>query len=281
MKRIATLVTVSMLLPIAGCADSPPPSIPPQPAEASAAPSGVTPEEIVLDPRSRLLDAVVRPTEAGFDVAAWWGCVDQGCQGRRAITTSADGFATAAYEKWTQRNWEKHSPVPTRPSVPAFEGLAQDSVWSMEDGAEGVQVVIAGGDGATLKPFQQVGRSTDHGETWDVYDVAPIDDEMAYHYGGVGLEDGRLMVLLDHFSDDGHNAPAARPHGLWISDGLDWTTYAPLAATFSPALTPSAVGWSEIVDLDVADGTISVRTWDSKLYVSTDNAVTFLEIRGR
>ena len=139
-------------------------------------------------------------------MAAWWGCVEQGCQGRRAIATSSDGFATATYEKWSRRKWELHSPMPTRPSVPAFEGLAQDYAWSMEDGAEGVQVVIAGGDGATLKPFQKVARSTDRGETWEVYDVTPIDGEMAYHYGGVGLADGRLLMLLDHFTDDGYKA---------------------------------------------------------------------------
>lgn len=281
MKRIATLVVISMLFLIAGCAGSSPRSVAPQPAEASATPSRVTPEEIVLDPRSRLLDAVVRPTGDGFDVAAWWGCVEQGCQGRRAIATSSDGFATAAYEKWNRRSWEKHSPGPPRWTVPAFESLAQETVRSMEDSAEGVQVVIAGGDGATLRPFQRVGRSSDHGETWEVYDVAPIDGEMAYHYGAVGLPDGRLIVLLDHFSDDGHNAPAKRPHGLWISDGLDWATYAPHAATFAPTLTPNPSGWSDLVDLDVADGLISVRTWDSKLYVSTDGAVTFLEMRAR
>lgn len=281
MKSIAILVTASMLLLIAGCTDSPPPSIAPQPAEASATPSRVTPEEIVLDPRSRLLDAVVRPTGDGFDVAAWWGCVQHGCQGRRAITTSSDGFATAAYEKWSRPSWEKLSPLPARPSVPALEGLAQDSAWSVEDGAEGVQVVIAGGDGATLKPFQKVARSTDHGETWGVYDVAPIDGELAYHYGGVGLADGRLVVLLDHFTDDGYEAPADRPHGLWISDGFDWTTYAPHRAMFSPALTPNPAGWSDVVDLDVAAGVITVRTWDSRLYVSTDDAVTFREIPAR
>jgi hypothetical protein len=241
----------------------------------------VTPEETVLDSRSRLLDAVVRPTEDGFDVAAWWGCVEQGCQGRRAIATSSDGFATAAYKKWSRRKWEMHSPMPTRPSVPAFEGLAQDSAPSLVEGEFGAQVVIAGGDGATLKPFQKVARSADHGETWAVYDVAPIDGQMAYHYGGVGLADGRLLVLLDHFTDDGPNAPADRPHGLWISDGIDWTTYAPQRATFSPTLTPTAVGWSEIIDLDATPGVISVRTWDSKLYVSTDGAVRFLEIRAR
>jgi len=131
----------------------------------------------------------------GFDVAAWWGCVQHGCQGRRAITTSHDGFATAAYEKWNLRLWESHSPAPSPWTVPAFADLAQETVWSMEDSAEGVQVVIAGGDGTTHRPFQKVGRSADHGETWEVYDAAPIDGEVAYHYGAVGLPDGRLNAV--------------------------------------------------------------------------------------
>ena len=280
MKRFATPIAAAMLLIVTGCGGVEADPSSPDTPHVTVAPPGVTPEEIVHDPRSRLLGAEVAPTRDGFDVAAWWGCVEKGCQGRRAIATSGDGFATAAYEKWSQRLWEKHSPIPTRPTVPALEGLAQDAV-SVTDGAERAQVVIAGGDGATLKPFQKVARSGDHGETWEVYDVAPIDGEMAYHYGGVGLADGRLLVLLDHFTDDGDKTPAARPHGLWISHGTDWTTYAPHEATFSPALSPSADGWSEIVDLDAAPGVISVRTWDSRLYVSTDGAATFREIAAR
>ncbi len=283
MKRTGTLIAFAVLLLPTGCnepttrASSPPPS---PTAAASRTPSEVTPEDVVRGSRSQLLDAVVRPAGDSFEVTAWWGCVVRGCQGRRAITSSSDGFATAAYGKWTSREWLRLSPLPTQGHVPAFEGLAQETVWSMEDGAEGVHVVIAGGDGATLKPFQKVGRSSDHGETWEAFDVAPIDAEMAYYSGAVGLPDGRLLVLLDHFSDDGPSAPADRSHGLWISDGRDWSSYAPYEPIFTPPLNPTG-SWGPIVDVDVTAGVISVRTWDSKLYASTDAAVTFTEIPAR
>lgn len=229
MKHLATLVTCATLLILTGCGDSSSPVTATPPAETSVTAAGTASEAIVLDSRSQLLDAVATRTDDGFDVTAWWGCVQQDCQGRRAITASSDGFATAAYEKWTQRAWQAYSHDPPR---------------------------------------------------WQVYDVAPIDGVIAYHYGAVGLPDGRLLVLLEHFSDDRANAPADRPHGLWVSDGFNWTTYAPHEASFTPPLDTTRA-WGPFVDLQVAEGVISVRTWDNKLYVSVDGAASFREIAAR
>ena len=241
------------------------------------------PEEVVSDPRSVLLDAVVTPRAGGLRVVAWWGCVDRGCRGRRAIATSDDGFATAAYEPWSVRTWMAYADrsIPRVPAVPALAGLLQQPVTSMATGsAEGVQVVVAGGDGATLMPFQVAARSSDHGASWEAYDV-DLGDEVGYQSGAVGLPDGRLLVLLDHFGDETLARPAERWHGLWASDGTDWSTYAPYRPAFDPPLATAPGGWSPVVALEAHQDVAWVRTWDSRLYVSTDGATTFQQVPAR
>lgn len=247
-------------------------------ARPAATPGAPGPEGVVADDRSVLLDAVVTLGPDGPAVAAWWGCVETGCHGRRAIAASDDGFATASYEPWSRRRWQARTGATgTPPAVPALEGLLQQPVTSMS-GDQQTRVVAAGGDGATLLPFQEVARSTDRGKAWEVYDV-DLGDPLGYQSGAVGLADGRLLVLLDHFSDETRGRPADRWHGLWASDGGDWSSYAPHRASFEPALRPAPGGWSPLVALDARPGVLWVRTWDSRLYTSTDDATTFREVR--
>lgn len=249
-----------------------------RPATRKGRPS---PEEVASDPRSVLLGVVVLPRAEGLRVVAWWGCVEQACRGRRAVATSDDGFTTASYEPWSLRRWQAYAGRPVLSAVPALEGLLQQPVPSMTaSGAEGTRVVVAGGDGATLLPFQAVARSTDHGGTWKTYDV-DLGDELGYQSGAVGLADGRILVLLDHFSDETLARPSGRWHGLWASDGTDWSGYSPYRPTFDPPLLAAPGGWSPLVALEARQDVAWVRTWDSRLYVSTDDARTFREIEAR
>ncbi|KRF35967.1 hypothetical protein ASG94_00230 [Nocardioides sp. Soil805] len=258
----------------------------PSSAQSAATVARPTPQEISLDERSVLLDVVVTPRPDGLRVVSWWGCVETGCRGRRAIATVAtsdDGLTTASYEPWSRRRWQAYAGARDAvPSVPALDGLLQQPVRSMAPGgAEGTQVVVAGGDGATLLPFEVAARTTDHGGSWETYDVDLGGEVLAYQSGAVGLADGRLLVLLDHFSDETLARPADRWHGLWASDGGDWSTYAPHRAEFEPPLGPAPGGWSPVVALDARQDVAWVRTWDSRLYVSRDDAATFRQVRAR
>ena len=63
----------------------------------------------------------------------------------------------------------------------------------------------AGGDGATLLPFELVLRSDDLGETWRSFELPEFDGERAYVAGSVVTSDGRLLSLLNNFSGDRRN----------------------------------------------------------------------------
>ncbi len=126
--------------------------------------------------------------------------------------------------------------------------------------------------------------SRDGGSSWERFDVPRFDGEMAYTSGLVVTRGGRLLALLDHFSDDRPNRPSERHHGLWASAGTDWSTYDPLRSRMTPRPTPSPGGWPAIVSLGSSadpDPLIWVTTWDHRVYVSTDDAVTFREIAAR
>ena len=64
--------------------------------------------------------------------------------------------------------------------------------------------------------------------------------------------DGRLVAILEHFSDDRPNRPSARRHGLWTSVGSDWSSYLPLRAPMSPPPEPAADGWSTFVSIEAS-----------------------------
>lgn len=153
-----------------------------------------------------------------------------------------------------------------------------------ESVAPDVFAVVGGGDGATLFPFERVVRSVDAGRSWQRFDLPLFDGERAYTSGDVVTSDGRLVTLLDHFSDDRAGRPGRRHHGLWTSAGDDWASYRPLRPRLTPQPQPSPDGWSTITSLAASsdpDPVIWVTTWDHRLYVSTDDARSFREIPAR
>ena len=94
-----------------------------------------------------------------------------------------------------------------------------------------------------------------------------VDGELAYVEGADVLPDGRLLALLDHWSGDRGRHLSAPHHGLWISAGDDWGSYAPYRPRFVPKVQ------SALVDLGGTSGrsgVVWVRTSDVQLYVSRD-----------
>ena len=245
-----------------------------------------TPAEVVTDPDSRLLAVAVTRRSRGFRVVTGWACVERHCRRDRAIAVSQDGFRNVRQVRWTGRNEERLLQrrlllpgFPTRDT--AMKGLMAQQLHSL---AQGVIAVVGGGDGATLFPFERTGRSTDGGRTFTTVEVSSPASAQPYSSGGVVLPDGRLLVLLDHWSDDGAGQPSDRWHGLYLSAGDDWSSYAPQSAEFAPPLTPAPRGFSPLVALTGSPahgGVVWVQTWDDRVYVSTDGAASFRRIRIR
>jgi hypothetical protein len=96
----------------------------------------------------------------------------------------------------------------------------------VEGGGEGAMTVLAGGDGATLFPFGTMYRSRDGGSTWEAIDVR--SDPQAYVGRVAVLPDGRLLVEVVAWSDQGINRAGSRPEGLHLSDGDDWSALLPV-----------------------------------------------------
>lgn len=143
---------------------------------------------------------------------------------------------------------------------------------------------VRGGDGATLLPFQLALRSDDLGETWRSFELPLFEAERAFVAGSVVTSDGRLLSLLNNFSGDRIDRPSRVHHGLYVSAGLDWSSYSVLEPRFSPALADAPAGWSPLTGLsaEVAPHpAIFVTTWGNRVYVSTDEARSFREIAVR
>lgn len=230
-----------------------------------------TPAEVVHDPDSLLMGALVEPDGDGYRVSSAWSLGN-----RRVVATSDDGFETVTYERWRPRSLVRSAP--RTPQIVGLEGLLTEEVHSL---APGVRAVVAGGDGATLFPFAKVARSTDGGGTWRTYDVSGVDRVTAYTSGQVVLPDGRMLVLLNQWSDDRNGHPSDRPHGPYVSAGDDWSHYAPTNPTFRPALSPTARGWPPTESIQASPGhggVIWMTTHDGRVYASTDAARTFREI---
>ncbi|MGZ4448351.1 MAG: sialidase family protein [Nocardioides sp.] len=162
-----------------------------------------------------------------------------------------------------------------RAAARALPGLLR---WRAASLAPGVVAVLGGADGATLFPFQRAARSRDGGRTFTAVEVPREGGVQSYAGGFLVLPDGRLLALLDHWSDDvgGHASP--RHHGLYVSRGDDWSAYAPFAARFAPPLVPAPRGYSSLDSLTGSrrnGGVVVVGTWDRRTYVSTDGARTF------
>lgn len=137
---------------------------------------------------------------------------------------------------------------------------------------------VGGGDGATLAPFELALRSDDFGETWDTFELPKFDGQMAYVADSVVTADGRLLSLLTSFSDDAPGWEADRQHGLYVSDGADWSAFSPVLPEFTPELNPAPPGASALQELSAkvgAEPSIRVRTWDDHVYVSADDGASF------
>lgn len=247
-------------------------------APPSASPSDSVAEDLMVGPDSFLKDVWVERQGRGFLVRAWWGPPRAGHQ---VVLTSSDGFRNVDREKWRLGGVREWFPVPkpgNRPDLPELAGLIQVPVASTRDDVLGV---VAGGDGATLLPFQALARSDDGGQTWRRYDVPLFEGARGYVTGGAAvLPDGTLLALVDTFSDDRPSRPSQRHHGLWRST-QGWSSLSPARPAFDPPLTPTEDGWSPIVSLGASTpggGVVWVTTWDKRLYVSTDGALTFREI---
>ncbi len=235
---------------------------------------------VVGDPRARLVEARVERRRGSLVVAAWWRCAEPGCpRPRDVLAVSADGFASVWYRRNPARTLDRVvAPLPHRPRVEdaRVRDLLQHPVPSL---VPGTRVVLAGGDGATLLPFEKVATSTDDGRTWQVDDVHHPGGEMPYVSGAVLLDGGRLLSLVNTWSGDRRRRLSSRPRGLLLGTRLE-----PAPVRFRPALPPDPEGRSGIATLGARPGArplVWVTTSDERLHVSTDGARTFTEVPAR
>lgn len=182
--------------------------------------------------------------------------------------------ATAVWSGDGGDSWHEHQ-LPSR--GPSLFHL-------VEGGGPESMTILAGSDGATLFPFEELHRSRDGGRTWEVVDVRT--EPQAYAGGEAVLPDGRLLVNVMAWSDQRANRPSSRPVGLYISEGDDW-------ARLSPAEVgaPFVVGDSEKSNLELlgfsaaATGT-SVYAVDrsgdpGEVFRSRDGGATWEPLRAR
>ena len=266
---IAAVAALSLLSACAQDSRAEPP-VPRSTTSGSSRTSG--PQSIVDDPQARLVDVRLSRSDDGVRVVAWW---QRGMD--NAIAISDDGFESAEYRLWTKGWYDPDAKTQAAADGPAVPGLLP---WRAASLLPGVRGVVGGGDGATLFPFQEAARSTDGGSTWTRYEIPTVTDARAYTSGQVVLPDGRLLALLDAWSDD-HGRPSAHFHGLYVSSGDDWSTYRPYRPTFTPSPTDRPRGFSPLVSLQAGHGVAWSMTWDGELYVSTDGAETFRQVPTR
>jgi hypothetical protein len=278
-----------------------------------------TPEQIVNDPRSRLYAVRVRLDGTRVEVASEWACFEDDCRDERAIVVKAG--ESVEYLRGTRSAERQHLAAPRPEGSGRFAACAPVAggvdlcdrqvgseravAWTADRGAswhaadldlgnllrspapslrKGTFAVIGGGDGATLFPFERVARSIDDGASWRTVDVRRPGTVMPYVSGTVVTSDGRMLALIDNWSDDRLRRPSARPHGLHVSAAGDWSEYRPLVSTFTPALTSPEPRSSAVTTLGAAvepSPVIWVTTWDDRLYVSTDDAASFREVATR
>lgn len=291
------------------------------PATPASAPTPATrrnAREIVEDNESILELAYVRRDRSDIEVRTMWRvpCPGDSCR-KHAVVTSSDGFENAEYSRGGQVAMLKLVNPPRPLGVRRHEQCVQVSTgvdlcdnnsvarWTANGGrtwqrrsfahmgllswptpslAPDTLAIVFGGDGATLFPFERVARSTNAGATWTNFELPRLDNERAYSSGHVVTSEGRLLALLDHFSDDRAGRPSDRWHGLYASDRFDWSSYTPMDPEFSPELAATPQGWSPIVSLQASsdpDPVIWVTTWDRLLYVSTDDGARFRQIPAR
>lgn len=205
---------------------------------------------------------------------------------RWVLATSDDDARKVAYRTGSQRRlleaMRLPEPMPPRLHEAGGRRMGNLNAWPAQSLRPGTYAIAGGGDGATLFPFQRVLRSTDAGTTWRRFDVPLFGAERAYSSGHVVATDGRLLVLVGHLSGDRAHDPSDLHHGLWVSDGDEWSSYRPLPVRLAPDQKRPPAGWSAITTLAASAGhdpVLWVTTWDHRAYVSLDDARSFREIR--
>lgn len=271
--------TIALLLLLTACSGDDSPADPAGSAPVTSASPYVSPpasppaspsvepslQDVVTDPDAQLIAASAVLRHGRVLVTAAWRTGS-----RRAIVRSDDRFATVTYRRWTMAHARAAFDVPVDPEPGVLPGLLARSVATV--GGTG-EAMVGGGDGATLLPFEAAARL--EGTRWLRYDVPRVSGELAYVEGAVVLPDGRLLALLDHWSGDRGRHLSTPHHGLWVSDGGDWGSYAPYRPRFVPAR--SAIGKSAFPMADLGgtsgpSGVVFVRSGDS-FYVSRDGRV--------
>lgn len=185
---------------------------------------------------SVLVDAALVRHGHTYDVVTSWSSTRPRHQGERALLVTTRSGSRAL--RWTQaRAIRLLRSFPDRDPT-ADSALSPLLVATATSLAPGTRAVVAGGDGATLLPFEQVARDT--GSGWQTFDVPRLHgDETAYVSGQVVLPDGRLVVALAAWSGD-RAARRSRPpqwsdahHGLWVTHGEDWSRWVPFTPTLA------------------------------------------------
>lgn len=286
MAGLMILTTGCSAGPVEPRPDAPTPVQGPPPPSAAQARS-LTAEDVVHHPDASLAAVSLERRGDDWEVRGLW-VVNRRWSRHHAYAASTDGFVTTTYEQGrSSRLHRLVEPGPRRPrplpdgwpaQAPGMAHLVVNRVPSL---APRVHAVVGGGDGATLLPFEAVARSSDGGATWSTHELPLFSGSRAYTSGQVVTAGGRLVSLLSHFSDDQPGRPARRHHGLWVSDGVDWTAYRPWRVRLAPDQEPSPEGWSTITTVSGSPGPdpfLWVQTWDSRVYVSTDDGRTFREV---
>ena len=278
---VAAMAAVLGLGPaLGGCHVDGSPTPAPVPTATSTSPVG-TRAAVSTDPDAAIVQAHVTREGGRLDVTALWVLAGRSANRRELVVRTAEGTTRVPHpgEGELRRAFPAVSPTTGQGASSVLGRLLALPVPSLRPGT---RAVIGGGDGATQLPFEKVARSVP--DYWSVQPLPRFGGAMAYIGGGVVLSDGRLLVLLDHFSDDRGGKPAGRHHGLWVSRGDDWLAYRSLRPAFDPPVAEREDGWTEVYSLGASadpDPVIWVTTWDHRLYVSTDDARSFREIPAR
>lgn len=155
--------------------------------------------------------------------------------------------------------WQALAQDPTTPSHQLF--------WLVPAATSDV-VMVEGGDGATLFPFEAVHRA-DGGR---MVRIAEDTDPMRYLGGQAVLPDGRLLIFVAAWSDE------RSPTGFYVSDE-DWTSFTHLPG---PPGTDGQFGSGDPIDIAVTSTTATIiargDVQDSDgppVYVSTDAGETW------
>jgi hypothetical protein len=184
----------------------------------------------------------------------------------RAMTArSSHAWSDDGGETWTERGGAVDST------------LLSSIVTSTDD----THVVVGGGDGATLAPFNQIRRLAGDG-TWSVIDVP--GNPTAYVGPQAVLPDGRFLVAVEDWSDRGRpDQPLeGTPPGIYVSDGDDWSAYSHVESG-APFETPEPMQ-PMVTDIEVSDaGTLitALGPDQTTAWTSTDLGVTWHEMRAR